>query len=255
MRCIFCKEESSASVSIEHIIPEALGNTKHTLPPGIVCDICNNYFARKIEGPLLASMGFKNLRGRQRLQNKRGIIPTQTGFFPAAQISIELDYNDLRSPTVSASSTRDEKVFIECLRSRRGGSFYLPINVDADKRLISRFLGKVAIEVLAHRTLGDESWNDEIVDHSQLDLLREYVRRNIGDTWPYFSRRIYDEDEISDDGYQMLHEYTILVTPEEEYYLVLCLFGVEYSINFAGPELDGYNRWLTNNGNKSPLYP
>lgn len=53
MNCIFCKEESSNSRSIEHIIPESLGNKDHVLPPGIVCDKCNNYFARKIEKKIL----------------------------------------------------------------------------------------------------------------------------------------------------------------------------------------------------------
>jgi len=76
MRCIFCKSGSDGSRSIEHIIPESLGNTEHTLPRRVVCDACNNYFARKIEAPLLASQVFVLLRARQRIPNKRGLIPT-----------------------------------------------------------------------------------------------------------------------------------------------------------------------------------
>jgi len=47
MRCIFCKNPSDNSVSVEHIIPESLGNISHILPKGWVCDTCNNYIAGK----------------------------------------------------------------------------------------------------------------------------------------------------------------------------------------------------------------
>ncbi len=45
----FCKQCSDLSNSVEHIIPESLGNKNHVLPKGIVCDRCNNYFTLKIE--------------------------------------------------------------------------------------------------------------------------------------------------------------------------------------------------------------
>ena len=53
MRCIFCKINSIDTISIEHVIPESLGNKEHVLPKGAVCDKCNNYFATKIEKELL----------------------------------------------------------------------------------------------------------------------------------------------------------------------------------------------------------
>ena len=49
MRCIFCKKDSCNSRSVEHILPESLGNEEHILPAGIVCDRCNNYFASSVE--------------------------------------------------------------------------------------------------------------------------------------------------------------------------------------------------------------
>ena len=48
-KCIFCHKDVSISKSVEHIIPESLGNKSHVLPKGYVCDECNNYFARKVE--------------------------------------------------------------------------------------------------------------------------------------------------------------------------------------------------------------
>lgn len=75
MRCIFCKHDSSNSVSVEHIVPESLGNIDHMLPVGVVCDGCNQYFARKVERQLLESPMFRLLRADMAIPNKRGRIP------------------------------------------------------------------------------------------------------------------------------------------------------------------------------------
>jgi hypothetical protein len=75
LKCIFCKQDSSNSISVEHVIPESLGNKKTVLPKGAVCDSCNNYFASKIEQPVLASGEFTQLRFNQLLKNKNGSAP------------------------------------------------------------------------------------------------------------------------------------------------------------------------------------
>jgi len=76
MRCIFCKTLSDGSHSVEHIIPESLGNIDHFLPKGLVCDDCNNYFARKIEKPILESPMMRLLRSDRKIPNKRKNIPS-----------------------------------------------------------------------------------------------------------------------------------------------------------------------------------
>jgi hypothetical protein len=81
MRCIFCKADSSSSRSREHILPESLGNEEHTLPRGVVCDRCNNYFSRKLEKPILDSPIFQLLRADMQIANKRGRVPA----FPSQQ--------------------------------------------------------------------------------------------------------------------------------------------------------------------------
>lgn len=75
MRCIFCKTESAGTRSIEHVIPESLGNTEHVLPVGLVCDGCNEYFGTKVEQPLLSSQVFRRLRRDMTIVNKRGRLP------------------------------------------------------------------------------------------------------------------------------------------------------------------------------------
>ena len=64
MNCLFCKQNTDNSKSVEHIIPESLGNKEHILPRGLVCDNCNQYFAIKIEKPLLEQPYFRNIRHR-----------------------------------------------------------------------------------------------------------------------------------------------------------------------------------------------
>ena len=118
MRCIFCKRDSSKSVSVEHIIPESLGNIDHVLPVGAVCDGCNQYFARKVERPLLESPMFRLLRANMEIPNKRGRIPTweatdgierpdyrQMGRF-LAKVGLEV----LAFKTLSVSGWNDELV-------------------------------------------------------------------------------------------------------------------------------------------------
>lgn len=45
-----------------------------------------------------------------------------------------------------------------------------------------------------------------------------------------------------------------MFTPNGEVYFVIAMFGIEYAINMAGSSIEGYNEWLKNNNNISPLY-
>ncbi len=213
MRCIFCKASSEQSLSVEHIIPESLGNINHTLPKGVVCDTCNNYFARKVEKPVLDSPMMRHLRKDRQIQNKRRRIP-------------RFEINE---------------------------STNLP-----DYRMMSRFLAKAALEALAFKTLSVSGWNDEIVDKIELDALRAYVRYNQGETWPFAYRTLYPVNAIFEENsmfYEVLHEFDFLYTDTMELYFILAILGVEFVINFGGPELEGYQNWLRQHNYVSPLYP
>ena len=74
MRCIFCGNDSSTSKSVEHIVPASFGNSISVLPKGIVCDKCNNYFARKIEYPFLNSEAVLQLRQELEIHNRDGKV-------------------------------------------------------------------------------------------------------------------------------------------------------------------------------------
>lgn len=265
MRCIFCKQNSDNSSSREHIVPESLGNEDHILPPGWVCDACNNYLSRKVEAPFMNSHYGKHSRFEMRIPSKRGRVPSVRGFHPQSMTQVELLF-DKDGLSFFAADGEDETRFIKALRTQSRGTLYVPTSGDTEQSYeTSRFIGKLALEILAYRFMDVSGWNDELVEKHELDELRNYVRRGRPDfIWPVNVRRIYQanhqfSDEV-DSLFQVLHEWDILFVPnnhsqiEGEFYVVVAILGVEYAINLGGPELDGYKRWLEENEGRSYLY-
>lgn len=261
MRCLFCKADSSRSRAVEHIIPESLGNTEHILPAGVVCDVCNNYFARKIEKPLLESDYFRHARFRNEVHNKRGLLPSIKAFHAQSRLEIEMR-RDGDETIIYAAKESEEEDFIGSLSKNKNGTLYITVpKQPSDNYLFSRFLGKVALEVIAERVLDVPGGLDEIIDNRKLDELRNYVRfGNPRVNWPFNVREIYPEEkpffdeEIYEGIYEVLHEYMLYCTEAQELYLVVAIFGMEYALNLGGPEISGYINWLELNEYKSPLY-
>ena len=263
VRCIFCKENSDSSASEEHIIPESLGNVDHVLPPGWVCDRCNNYIAREVEKPFLESQYGKLSRATRRVPSKKGRIPPWIGLHPRSRTKIEMFYDEDLGWCVGAAQGEDESRWVQSICNRERGSLYMfePSLPKAD-HITSRFIAKIGLEVLASRCLKTQGWNDEIVDNSELDELRRYVR--IGSPnkiWPINIRQIYAPDFLFTDAqhgsHEILHEFMIFSISNEsgeEFYAIVAIFGVEFVINLGGPEVEGYKTWLKRNGNRSPLY-
>lgn len=93
MNCIFCKGDSGGSRSVEHVIPESLGNTEHILNTGIVYDQCNNYFASKVEGPLLSDPYFQYQFSQADIATKKGRPSRVRGLHPQSRTVIEIVRN------------------------------------------------------------------------------------------------------------------------------------------------------------------
>ncbi len=259
MRCIFCKQATSNSKSIEHIIPESLGNTEYILPIGIVCDKCNNYIAREVEKPFLDSLYIRERRFYASMTNKKDRIPPLDGFHPQSLTPIQLiKLPDEKQISVGAAPDVDETRWIASFHKNKKGDLVFPIGEKPSDYIISRFIGKIGLEVLAHRTSNIPGAIDEIIDKPELDELRQYVR--IGkpqNVWPISFRPIYPPDFLfndSNEDYTIAHEFDILITDQGEHYVVVVIFGDEYVLNLGGPEIEGYERWLQMNNNLSPLY-
>jgi hypothetical protein len=256
MRCIFCKADSAGSRSKEHIIPESLGNSFHVLPQGIVCDKCNNYFSREVERPFLESGPVRCLRFDQSLVSKRGKIPPIAGVI--APVMVPAVMTKFASGSIVGRLSVPEQAAPALLQQPSGQMLFFATPEQLPEKAVSRFLAKIAIEAMAWRLLRMPHELSQFVDESQLDQIRNHARRGETPIWPYHRRSIYDMNKQWTDSSgqitQVLHEFDVLATPWGEWFFVLAIFGVEFAINYGGPEIAGYLRWLDENENKSPLY-
>lgn len=256
-RCIFCKTNSENSKSVEHIIPESLGNKEHTLPKGIVCDKCNNYFSIKIEKPLLEKPYFKNLRHRNIIESKKGrLIPDKT-LFPhpnGGWVDMWLDDKGI-------IFKKEDTHIIDLIKNKKITSMIMPIIPEEKEndKIVSRFLAKVALEALAQRWTESNDWINELIDKKELDPLRDYARYGKGEFWKYNQRRIYSEENRFFDPinhpepYEVLHEMDFLYLENKILYFALVIMGVEYVINLGGSEVELYKKWLSENNYNSPI--
>ncbi|MFI1739526.1 HNH endonuclease [Streptomyces sioyaensis] len=257
MLCLFCKKESGGSRSVEHIVPESLGNTTGTLPPGVVCDKCNNYFALKVEKPLLEDPAIVSLRFHQAVPSKKRRIPPLSGIVgPGFPVTV---YRHFDGPTAGVIDIATE-AFQWMAGSEGKTVLSLPNPSDEwNEVLVSRFMAKAALESMASRLLDSPEGLSSLVDEVQLDPIREYARYDKGNLWPVSMRRIYEADKAWGDStgevVQRVWEWDFLHTDRGEVYFVLALFGIEFSINLGGPVVEGYRMWLEENFGRSPLYP
>jgi hypothetical protein len=253
VRCIFCRLDSSASRSIEHIVPESLGNQSHVLPKGVVCDRCNNYFAREVEKPFMDAPAIELLRFHQALESKKGRVPPVSGvIWPNIPVSVTRDLKLGTSVDIPIG------VYHQVANATQG-TLILPNSLPLPTgSVVSRFLAKVGLEAMAARLCNYPEGLDYLCDEPQLDAVRDHARRGKFPSWPIYTRRIYDADgkTFGPQGLaeQVVHESDFLVTPANEWYFVLALFGQEFTINMGGPDVEGYLLWLAENHHESPLY-
>jgi hypothetical protein len=131
-----------------------------------------------------------------------------------------------------------------------------------NRTLMSRLLAKIALGMLTGRVMVRDSWETFIIDNVEFDPIRNWARRGSGGNWEYGERTIYGENQpffsLVSNAQQLVWEWTpllIWLAPEKaSVYSVLCLFGTEYAIGYADPDIAGYKLWLEKRGGRSPLY-
>ena len=72
--CLFCRSDGPFR-TVEHIIPESLGNDTDVLK-GRVCDACQNYLGREVEKPALEKTPIAFWRTFLGIQTKGKKLPT-----------------------------------------------------------------------------------------------------------------------------------------------------------------------------------
>jgi len=271
MRCIFCKQPSDNTKSIEHIVPESLGNKNHVLPKGYVCDKCNNYFSHKIERPFLEQKNIRLLRFEESIPNKKSKIPAIEAAWGYELINIRK--KEINGEEALILELTPEQI-IQLYNNAAPDILVLPafdsIVLPPQSSITSRFIGKIAFEFLSIKIADDKDWLDFLIDSPQFDAIRNHVRLGTTPNWPCSIRRIYDSNTVWDsydnESFQIIFESVFFSTTfskeqlthegdiETDMYFVISLWGIEYAINLAGPEIEGYKKWLADHDNVSPLY-
>ncbi|MCH7413781.1 HNH endonuclease [Belliella sp. R4-6] len=256
-QCLFCKKDTSESTSREHVVPESLGSYKLVLPKGIVCDSCNNYFARKVEKPILEHPSFRNMRGWYQVPNKKGNHPSVLGEIAGTETKINLKLNEKGNLTISLENSTKFNVHKNI--SLEANHFLFPISINPPKDLMSRLLAKMALEFLVYQNLYDSDWCKILAEEPHYDSIRNYARYNKGvSVWPFSQRTIYPMDALmrdpqSGDWVTAGIGNDLLITSRKETFFVFVYHGVEFVINTGGPSIKGYEEWLQQHGNISPF--
>lgn len=259
--CLFCKNPTADSKSVEHIIPESLGSKKKVLPKGIVCDTCNNYFATKVENPILSHESFRNLRAYYQVPTKKGKIPSMLGKIAGTNVNVEFKLNSDNTIDVRPQNVKDTELFNSQIV--RGPNNFppllFPVDLNPPKKLMSRFLAKMALEAVVYKNLHDKDWIEMVLASNHYDLIRQFARYGRGTKeWPYHQRQVFppDTNMIHPDTKEWVQfgfGHDIMLTSYPETYFIFNYYGTEFTFNVGGPSIKGYELWLEENNNVSPL--
>ena len=175
-RCIFCLKSGDIFHTIEHIVPESLGNTDDILKYG-VCDQCQNYFGREIERYVLQKtpVGFwRTIAGTLTKKGKPPAFnPTQNpksngklpDYHPQTDSGVIIHPGD--GETIIDAEFSNDSLFDDVVTGKKK-DFQIVLT---PKILVylGRFLGKIALEYW-YKSSGND------VFRKDFNELRMYVR-------------------------------------------------------------------------------
>lgn len=181
--CLFCGSTSNFN-TIEHIIPESLGNDDLLLKEE-VCDKCQNYFGKEVENYVLNKTPIGFWRTLLTIKNKHGNLPGLNFIKPDKNKGIFPDSHN-KNDNILFQAHADfstelvlEKSIYEYLDNEGKGQAKYVITPKVIHQ-IGRFLGKVGLELLC---LNDR----ESARNKEYDLIRKYSRHgSVNEVWPLF---------------------------------------------------------------------
>lgn len=223
--CLFCKSDGPFS-TVEHIIPESLGNDDLVLH-GEVCDKCQAYFGKEVEKFLLSKTPFAFWRTFLGIKTKKGKYPSvdlsqptcQKGVFPAVHTKHD-DIGFAFHEDGSVSVDIDDSDVIKGILDGSKNEFTL-VFTPKILHMIGRFLCKVGLELLC--------LEDRVRAHSDaLSAARRYARfGDFEELWPifHFSRgKLDDFRRLKSDGFDVVEEvdcYSYSIIECHDRYLLL----------------------------------
>lgn len=166
-----------------------MGNHKLVLRRGVVCDKCNNYFAREVERLFLEAPLIRHIRQEQGLLGKKG---------RPLRARVELSTGgeaDFRTYAAGMSVARFERGadLLRCLGDKQPmllGEHAVPPTMTQTSRLLAKIAIGYAATVFDQLPGGIESLVTDVL----LDPLRGHARRGHPRSWPVSVRRLYHPD-------------------------------------------------------------
>jgi len=186
MTCLFCEGHGPYS-TVEHIVPESLGNKRLVLT-GIVCDDCQAYLGKEVEGYVLSRSPIGAWRVLAGVETKRGRRPSFSFRQPNLDKGRIPDRHPANDDSVTLISSEEDECLVE-LDNELAQQAILE-GTKTDFRLVltpkilhmmGRFLGKVGLEMLARD-------HCEVARGSRFDRMRRFVRfgQPTSFLWPIF---------------------------------------------------------------------
>ncbi|MFA6667722.1 MAG: HNH endonuclease [Bacilli bacterium] len=173
--CPFCGQiiTKENSTSKEHILPESLGNKNPDaiLPKGIICDNCNNYFAREIEKDFLDIKTIKLLRSYVRIRTKKRKIPPVDVLVCGDKAKVEFSYGDIimKCDASTISKFFKEKPKMIFTKAEDMEDF-------KNSYTVSRFLAKIFAEYTISVCLENNINCNDFSKYPEFQELFHYVR-------------------------------------------------------------------------------
>jgi hypothetical protein len=114
--CLYCLSPEGPFKGNEHIVPRVFGDNTEDLilPPGVVCDPCNNFLGRQVDAPFTDRPDVFLTRAIERLRPREGGAPTELGGRNAtAHVAVELGGSRISFLAAAAVETQGGCLDIE----------------------------------------------------------------------------------------------------------------------------------------------
>jgi hypothetical protein len=190
---------------------------------------------------------------------KKKTYPSMLGTIAGTDVAITLHIAREGTLKLGTERQNDTAILERVIAEGFEQPLIFTIEDDLPQREMSRFLCKMALEAVAE-LFGPEATNLESALHAPFfDTIRNFARygHNVKE-WPYSHRRIYPHDTLmrhpdTHEGVQVGFGSKLFMDKHRETLYAFVLYGVEFVINVGGPSLQGFEEWLVDHGEISPM--
>jgi len=173
--CIICDKEND-SKSVEHIVPESLGNKNYTIEKGLICDECNHRFS-KFEMKALGNSIFAFERARLGIISKKG----KTAKGKIGEIEVEGD-KDFKKGFITVKGLNNLNFTEYDPKTNIGHLIVAPYDKKSEVAT-SKLLLKMGIESLF-------ASQNKVFKNNDFTDLKNYLRTITNNVWPIITTDI-----------------------------------------------------------------